>query len=103
MNNITGAIITGDYVQLDDGYGDRTDGTVTKVLDNGNLFIRYGRNSLAIFNIAARNITLVCQYCGSAEKDVEPTEDPYEADVNNTSGVRVILCPDCYRSRIDDI
>ena len=45
---------------------------------------------------------LTCEGCGKSTEDVMLVEDPYDADVNNTSVLRN-LCNDCYTKRADDI
>lgn len=45
---------------------------------------------------------LTCEGCGKSTEDVRLVEDPYSADVNNTSVLRN-LCNDCYTERADDI
>ena len=43
-----------------------------------------------------------CEGCGKSTEDVMLVEDPYDADVNDTSVLRN-LCNDCYTERVDDI
>ena len=45
---------------------------------------------------------LKCEGCGKSTEDVMLVEDPYDADVNDTSVLRN-LCNDCYTERVDDI
>ena len=42
-----------------------------------------------------------CEYCGS-NKNVEFTEDPYDADINDDHS-KHFICGDCYEKAADDI
>jgi hypothetical protein len=46
---------------------------------------------------------LRCHFCHQVKPDVRDHEDPYEADVNNTPGVKIRVCDACYDNRRDDL